>query len=182
MGTAELSADLCGCLPSLVAGNSFIDLSDCRAAWTKAHSCGKRICLNKLIISNKEVHDDYKWSDLVGIESNSKSKTKYLVLNYTHSIACVVFPYVSCIMKRSWTCLMEPEIQKIAAGSPTLRSMKMPVEASTPPESHPDWYTRRKRWVLVFPGLRNTLLLQILFEVWFWSNIKFIKIFCECFL
>lgn len=44
---------------------------------------------------------------------------------------------------------MEPEIQKAGAGSPTSRSTRMLVAASTPLESHPDWYTQRKRWVSV---------------------------------
>lgn len=57
--------------------------------------------------------------------------------------------YCSCTMKRSWTCLTEPEIQRVGAGSPTLRSTRTPVAASTPLESRPDWCTQRRRWVHV---------------------------------
>lgn len=57
--------------------------------------------------------------------------------------------YCSCTMKRSWTCLMEPEIQRVGTGSQTLRSMRTPAAASTPLESLPDWCTQRRRWVHV---------------------------------
>ncbi|XP_045884817.1 kinesin-like protein KIF21B isoform X13 [Micropterus dolomieu] len=51
-------------------------------------------------------------------------------------------------MKRSWTCLTEPENQRVGAGSPTLRSTRTPVAASTPLESLPGWCTQRRRWLL----------------------------------
>lgn len=44
---------------------------------------------------------------------------------------------------------MEPEIQRVAARSPTSKSMRIATAASTPPESHPDWCTPRRRWVCV---------------------------------
>lgn len=58
----------------------------------------------------------------------------------------------SCTMRRSWTCLTEVEIQRIAAGSPTSESTRTPTAASTPQESLPDWCSQRTRWVLVYMG------------------------------
>lgn len=62
---------------------------------------------------------------------------------YNASVHC------SCTMKRSWTYLTEPEIQRAGAGSPTLRSTRTPVAASTPLESRPDWCSQRRRSVHV---------------------------------
>lgn len=56
-------------------------------------------------------------------------------------------------MKRSWTCLTGAEIWRVGAGSPTLKSTRTPVGASTPLELPPDWCSQRRRWVHVCAGV-----------------------------
>lgn len=72
----------------------------------------------------------------------------------------------SYTMKKSWTCSMELEIQKVAAGSRTLRFTRTPVAASTPLGLHPDWCTQRKRWLPVCLSVHHTVhfWIQCLFK------------------
>lgn len=55
--------------------------------------------------------------------------------------------YLSCssITRRSWTCLTAHAIQRLEAGSPTLRSMRMGAEGSTPQEWPHGWSAQRRR-------------------------------------
>lgn len=60
----------------------------------------------------------------------------------------VASAYGSCTTKRSWICLTEPEIQKVAAGSLASRSTRMLVAAFTHLGSLRDWCSQRRRCVL----------------------------------
>lgn len=76
----------------------------------------------------------------------------------------------SCTMRRSWIYLTEPEIQRAATGSPTFGFTRTPPAASTLQESLPDWFTRRRRWVVVHvSGLicsfKKDLVLFLLFII-----------------
>lgn len=73
---------------------------------------------------------------------------------------------VSCsfITRRSWTCLTAHEIPRLETEGPTLRSMRMGVEGSTPQEWPHGWSAQRRRsdiWVIRSSHFKSTWIKKI---------------------
>lgn len=104
-------------------------------------SCSLAVVNCAIIIHHFLVHQ-LVWS--LGFPRSNMRGSDLLTFCSLKVTECV---YLSCssITRRSWTCLTAHVIQRLETGSPTLRSMRMGAEGSTPQEWPHGWSAQRRR-------------------------------------